>query len=86
MIDHDQEEITAPSTQEDRLRTVAETALNESGIGGPWPIVADWPDGPLKVFVAPAESDGEHMPKTVLLLIDFDHAGHGYVAFLGGND
>lgn len=86
MIDHEQEDVTAPSTQEDRLRAVAEAALDESGTDGPWPIVTIWPDGPLKVFVAPAETDGAHMPKTVLLLVDFERSDRGFVAFLGADD
>ena len=86
MTKHGKEEIIAPSTQEDRLCAIARGALDASGTDGPWPVIASWPDGPLQVFAAPAETDGEHMPKTALLFVDFEYHGRGFVAFLGGND
>ena len=86
MTGHGQDDIIAPSTQEDRLRDITLASLEENGTDGPWPIVAPWPDGPLQVYIAPAETDSEHMPKTALLLIDFEYHNRGFVAFLGGND
>jgi len=78
--------ITVPLTQEERLREIAEATLRRCGDTAVFPIVSDWPEGPLQVFVSPAEMAAEHMPKTALAFVEFEHEGKPFVASLGAND
>jgi 16S rRNA U1498 N3-methylase RsmE len=82
----DEPDIAVPLTQEERLRKIAEATLQQCGENILFPIVSDWPEGPLQVFVSPAEMAAEHMPKTALAFVEFEHEGKPFIASLGAND
>lgn len=82
----DEPDIAVPLTQEERLREIAETALRQCSENTTFPIISDWPEGPLRVFVSPVDTAAEHMPKTTLLFVDLEYDSRLYVAYLGAND
>ncbi len=80
------EEVILPITQEKRLRAVAVAALDRNRLDGRWPVAAQWPEGPLRVFVAPVEEGAANLPKTTLLFVEFEYGGKPFVASLGADD